>query len=74
MISRDTRPLNNVQYELLKVMSSGVSDETLIEIRKLIANYLLEKAMNSADNAWDEKGYSEEKLRKMLEDDKARKE
>jgi hypothetical protein len=59
-------PLSNLQVELLKLFSANVPDEDLLFIKKMIANYLLEKARDRADKIWDEKGYSDEKLLAML--------
>lgn len=59
-------PLSNVQVELLKLFAHNVSNEDLSEIRKMIAHYLLEKARDRADEIWDERGYTDEKLKAML--------
>jgi hypothetical protein len=59
-------PLSNVQAELLKLFAANVPDEDLVEIKNLIAHYLLEKARDRADRIWDERGYTDEKLKAML--------
>ena len=61
-------PLSNIQAELLKIFSADVPDEHLDELKSIISRFLLDKARDKADAAWDEKGYSDEKLRKMLEE------
>jgi len=60
-------PLSNVQAELLKVFSSDISDERLAELKNIMARFLLDSARDKADKIWDEKGYSDEKLRQMLD-------
>lgn len=60
-------PLSNLQAELLKLFSADVPDKQLLEIKNIIARYLLDKARDSADTAWNEKGYSDESLKKILE-------
>ena len=60
------QPLSNLQIELLKVYSSGVPDEWLIDIREMLAQYLLEKARDEADKVWQEKGYSEKTIKQWL--------
>ncbi len=45
--------LTNLQLELLRVYSWQVSDEDIGEIRKLLANYFAQKAMDKADSMWD---------------------
>ncbi|MCP1381311.1 hypothetical protein [Runella salmonicolor] len=59
-------PLSNLQMELLKLYSAGVSDEHLNEIKVLIAKYLFEKARERADAIWDNKNYSDEKINELL--------
>lgn len=60
-------PLSNIQRELLKLLSAGIPENELWELRMLIAKFLLEKARDKADAIWDEKGYSDEKLLQILE-------
>ena len=56
----ETAPLSNHQRELLKLFAKNVSEEDLIAIRQLIARYFAEKAMDLADQVWEEKGWTEE--------------
>ncbi len=56
------QPFSNVQLELLKLFASNVTDEELLEIKELLAKYFFEKAKDSADKAWDEKGLDEKTL------------
>jgi len=59
-------PLSNVQAELLKVFSADIPDEHLVELKNIIARFLLETARDKADAVWDEKGYTDEKLLEIL--------
>jgi len=59
-------PLSNVQAELLKIFSADIPDSHLIELKNIMARFLLEKARDKADAAWDEKGYTDEKLEQMF--------
>ena len=59
-------PLSNVQAELLKLFSAEVPEVHLLELKKVMAKFLLEKASDKADAIWDQKGYSEEKLKEIL--------
>ncbi|MBL7732607.1 MAG: hypothetical protein JNM88_15630 [Chitinophagaceae bacterium] len=61
-------PLSNVQAEMLKLFSADVPEKQLLEIKNMIARYLLDKARDNADDSWDKKGYSDESLKKMLEE------
>ena len=55
-------PLTNVQLELLKVFALGVSDEEVVEIRRMLARYFMQKAVSGATKVWEERGYSAEQL------------
>lgn len=59
-------PLSNLQIELLKVFSRNVSDEDVIEIRRLLTRYFAEKAIQEANKVWDEKGWTAEDAERML--------
>ena len=59
-------PLSNVQTELLKVFSADIPETHLLELKNIMARFLLEKAQDSADKIWQEKGYSDEKIRDIL--------
>ena len=52
-------PLSNVQLELLKLYARGVTDETLLELKKTLAEFFLDRMRKSADSVWEEKGYSD---------------
>ncbi|MFI5159429.1 MAG: hypothetical protein ACHQF4_11225 [Sphingobacteriales bacterium] len=59
-------PLSNIQAELLKVFSADIPEKHLAELKNIMARFLLESARDRADAAWDEKGYTDEKLRELL--------
>jgi hypothetical protein len=60
-------PLSNVQVELLKLFSAEIPENHLLELRKVIAKFLLEKARDKADAIWDENGYTDEQLLQILD-------
>ena len=59
-------PLSNVQVELLKLFSAVIPESHLLELRKVIAKFLLDKARDKADVIWDERGYSRGSLEQIL--------
>ena len=59
-------PLSNVQAELLKLFPADIPEKHLYELKEIIAKFLLEKARDKADAIWDKKGYSDEKVLKLL--------
>lgn len=58
-------PLSNVQLELLKLYATGVSDETLLELKKTMAKFFLDRMRQSADKIWEEKGYTDAQMQEI---------
>lgn len=52
--------------EMLKLFATKVSEQDLLVIKDMVARYLFEKARDEADRIWDERGYTDEKLKAML--------
>jgi hypothetical protein len=65
-MSVPSQKLSNLQLELLKVFSRNISDDELIEVRRMLAKYFMQKAVQSADKVWDEKSYSQELMEKWV--------
>ena len=59
-------PLSNIQVELLELFSADIPEKHLLELKGIIARFLLEKGRDKADAIWTEKGYSDEKLKELL--------
>jgi len=59
-------PLSNVQEELLKLFSANISDSQLLELKKVMAKFLLDQARDKADAIWDAQGYTDESLKQKL--------
>ncbi len=56
------QPFTNLQLELLKLYARRVPEKDLLEIRRLLAQYFMDKATDLADKVWDEKGLTDEKI------------
>lgn len=54
--------LTNLQLELLQTFKYDLSEQQLIEIRELLANYFADKATEEMDRLWDEKGWDEKTM------------
>lgn len=61
-----SQPLSNAQLEILKAFSHHLSEAELEEFREIIAQYFAKRAIQSANAVWDEKGWTEEDVEKML--------
>ena len=68
---QQSRSLSNLQQELLKLYSSDIEDADLLHIKRYLARYFAEKAINEADKIWDEKKYSNDTMDKWLNEDNA---
>ncbi len=55
-----TETLTNLQLELLRTFSRQVSNDDVLAIRKMLADYFADKAMNLADKAWERNGWKAE--------------
>ena len=64
-----SQPLSNLQQELLKLYASNIDDSDLQNIRRFLAKYFANKAINQADEIWNEKGYTNETMEQWLNED-----
>lgn len=61
-----SQPLTNVQIELLKVFSHKLHDNEILELRKQLTVFFAKRLVNEADNAWNENGWDDSKIDKLL--------
>ncbi len=55
-----TAPLSDLQLELLKLYSTQVTSEELLEVKRLLGRYFGQRAIQSADRVWDERELTDE--------------
>lgn len=60
-------PLSNVQMELMKLYSTGLSETDLEELRHVLAKFYAEKAIKTADRIWNEKGLTDDNMNQWLD-------
>ena len=63
-----TTPLSNVQLEILKLYSTDMDTNELIELKKQLANFYAQKSIESADKIWREKKLTNDDMDKWLEE------
>jgi hypothetical protein len=68
MAIETTTKLTNLQLEVLKLFGRNVSDNELLDIKRLIGQYFAEKASDRADRIAEEKGYTNETFENWLND------
>jgi len=54
--------MSNLQLELLRLYENGVSEESLSEIKVILAKIFAGKATDSMDKIWEEKGLTEQDM------------
>ena len=54
--------MSNLQLELLRLYGNGVSEESLREIKIILAKYFADKATDAMNKVWDEKGLTEQTM------------
>lgn len=60
------QPFTNVQLELLKTFAHNLNEEELLQLRKLLAAFFAQRAIEAANRAWDEKGWTDEDVDRLL--------
>ena len=58
----ETKGLSNLQLELLKIYSFNISDEQLLELKSILANYFAGKVTKDVDMLFEENGWGAEKI------------
>ncbi len=54
-IEQIPQPFTNLQLELLKMYARKISEQDLVEIKRILGQYFADKASDLADKAWEEK-------------------
>jgi predicted metal-binding transcription factor (methanogenesis marker protein 9) len=61
------KSLTNVQLEILKLYSTDMSEEELIDLKKLLAENYAQKSVEEADKIWKEKGLSDSDMKNWIQ-------
>ncbi len=61
------QPFSNAQIELLKAFSHDLSESELVDLKKVLARFFAQRAINEADRLWDERGWTNEDVERMLQ-------
>ena len=59
-------PLTEPQLDLLKMFSHKVDDADWVAIKRMIVRYFAQKAIEGADQVWDEQGWDDQKVEELL--------
>ena len=61
------QPLSNVQLELLKTFSHQLSEGEILELRKILARFFAQRAIQLSNEVWDKNEWTDEDVDRMLE-------
>ena len=60
------QPFTNVELELLKAFAHDLSEKELLKLRELLATFFAEKAIEAANQTWDEKEWDNNDVDRLL--------
>ena len=61
-----TLPFNEMQLEIIQIFAREMSAEDMKAIKRMIARYFAQKATESADRVWEEKGWTQADEARLL--------
>ncbi len=56
----ERQPFSNAQRELLALFAHDIPEQHLVELKTVIAQFLIERAIAEATGIWEERGYTSE--------------
>ncbi|MBK8965550.1 MAG: hypothetical protein R3D58_21540 [Saprospiraceae bacterium] len=59
--------LSNAQLELLKLFTGDISEAELHLLKRILLRFRAEVLMDKADRIWEEKGWTDEDIKRLLE-------
>ena len=60
------QPFNEMQLEIIKLFTRDMSTEDMKAIKRLIVHYFAQRAIQSANKIWDDKGWTKEDEIRLL--------
>jgi len=61
------QPFSKAQLELLQLFSFDIPEEQYDVLKKILLRFKAEVLMDKADRIWDEQGWTDEDIRRMLQ-------
>ena len=62
-------PLSNLQLEILKLYSTNLDKDELIELKNQLADFYAKKSIENANRVWNEKKLTNDDMDKWLDDE-----
>ena len=64
-----SKPLSNLQLELLKLYSMNIDEKDLLHFKNYLAQFFMQKAIDEADKVWEEKGYNDDLMDEWVKEE-----
>lgn len=58
--------LTNLQLEIVKLYSTEMERQDLLELKQVLANFFARKAIQEADQIWDEQNLTDDDMEEWL--------
>lgn len=62
MTAIQSKPMSNLQVELLKLYSNNLNDTELLEIKLMLSKYFAKKATDAMDEVWEKQNLTEQDM------------
>jgi hypothetical protein len=62
MTAIQSKPMSNLQAELLKLYSNNLKDTELFEIKLMLSKYFAKKASDAMDEVWEKQNLTEQDM------------
>lgn len=62
MTAIQSKPMSNLQAELLKLYSNNLNDTELFEIKLMLSKYFVKKATDAMDEVWEKQNLTEQDM------------
>ena len=68
IIMQTATTLNKTQLEILQMFKSDLSENELLELKRMFVRFLAEKAKKMGNEIWEEKGWTNEDMKRMAKE------
>jgi hypothetical protein len=58
--------MTNLQLEIVKLYSTEMERQELLELKQVLANFFAQKAIKEADKIWDEQNLTDDDMESWL--------
>ena len=59
---KQSKPMSNIQAELLKLYANNLDEKDLQEVKLILGKHFALKATDAMDKVWDQQGLSEQDM------------